>query len=1137
MSTQKINISSELMQNFKQAEIMSPENKFEALQTDKGLSLLFSIGTDGVLYLTSELDRHETGWEKKDLSTACTLQDFPAQTGVYCKTFEVSQSASDATISLAMVLSDGNGDHLYLSLGNSASDMTWIDNPQWTTYPYDYQGSTSSVTVTNVLISNTSANKQFIAVDIIRAGSTAFISRYFIDVQKTSGNAWHEQNLSIDLDAAHYQSCLGRQYLSDSPHQPTIDGLYTSGSVDGSPQFIFQPLYDTADSKKGPAPVTRLKLPGGLVADSMASCRKTDLSTDLYVCSQGGLYFFAAANQGQEATAELILKNPMFNGVKKMYAAQSDGIVTVWGLDESNQIFYLTCTIGQEESPDAWSFPIPIVSGVDLFSPYLNRVDNGNTFFAVAGNYMKRMYKSPKNKMWKSQNILFPTLDSDNTNQFTSYTTQIQVTDEYNQPLADSNIHISVDSRVGVYVNHLYYNLDTAGADFKTDALGTITVLEWIDGIVGTKLNITASDGTSVLVNPMDKPVGKVTVLDSPEALQQATVTSEDGTSKPLVSSSVSTDDLNSVAQSNANLGQAYASFSPGSTTQTMKKSTSAKQSVVQLGVVNTIVVDAGDLFSWLETGVEAVIEVIEDEVQAVWNFVATIAGQVYTAVLDCVEAVVGAIQWVFNVIQTALADLVQFLQFLFGWQDILTTHMVLKNFFTQSAQMSINNLSESKAAISRLLEMAEGAVGQWADIPPIDDSPNTTTAAAQPLPGQSTSPSNLGVYHYQGNTAAAAITYTPIALGADIFNDLMDALNGAEDILKDTYVKIQKDIIEPFRTLSLSEIIKRFVGILAQDVLEAADVIIGEIINVLIQLTASVMTIITAEIDIPVLSWLYKKLTGEALSCIDLVCLISAIPATIVYKLTTGAAPFVKGTAFTDALLSAKSFADIRNAFKLPSANKSAKKSAKLSRTTEATGELFDQDTLDLWAFITGILAAAGACVLAISTTAQKIADDVKFKKIALTMAAISAVANLCYVSPNYAGYFNTDPDWYVGLNDILTEISVAKAFAFIQIAGADSDTLSWMAAGAECVLNIVWFVPVGMTVYDGCKSEDTDWLSLIPATIGNSAFNLGGIMDPIVIAAKGVTAKSVSIGLQLGFVISYGICMPVAGSFQYFD
>jgi hypothetical protein len=41
--------------------------------------------------------------------------------------------------------------------------------------------------------------------------------------------------------------------------------------------------------------------------------------------------------------------------------------------------------------------------------------------------------------------------------------------------------------------------------------------------------------------------------------------------------------------------------------------------------------------------------------------------------------------------------------------------------------------------------------------------------------------------------------------------------------------------------------------------------------------------------IDIPIISWIYKKISGDPLSLLDLMCLCGAVPATIVYKLTFG--------------------------------------------------------------------------------------------------------------------------------------------------------------------------------------------------------------------------------------------------------
>ncbi|UUZ55752.1 hypothetical protein LP419_09595 [Massilia sp. H-1] len=40
-------------------------------------------------------------------------------------------------IDLAMVLSDGSDDHLYLSLGNSDADTGWSDDPSWLACPFN----------------------------------------------------------------------------------------------------------------------------------------------------------------------------------------------------------------------------------------------------------------------------------------------------------------------------------------------------------------------------------------------------------------------------------------------------------------------------------------------------------------------------------------------------------------------------------------------------------------------------------------------------------------------------------------------------------------------------------------------------------------------------------------------------------------------------------------------------------------------------------------------------------------------------------------------------------------------------------------------------------------------------------------
>jgi hypothetical protein len=42
------------------------------------------------------------------------------------------------------------------------------------------------------------------------------------------------------------------------------------------------------------------------------------------------------------------------------------------------------------------------------------------------------------------------------------------------------------------------------------------------------------------------------------------------------------------------------------------------------------------------------------------------IAGKVYHAILDTVETVVGALEWVFNQIKTGIGELIRYIEFLF---------------------------------------------------------------------------------------------------------------------------------------------------------------------------------------------------------------------------------------------------------------------------------------------------------------------------------------------------------------------------------------------------------------------------------------------------------------------------------------
>src|SRR5581483_6131233 len=131
----KISCESELMKNRKHALVMAPDRAFEVLQTPGGDALFFSVGTDGAFYLTREVSKTATGWNRIDLSTPLAAAHGGA--AVTAKSFAVAQNATTRAVDMALVLTVAGQDFLYLSLGNDNTAAGWAAPVAWAAVPFD----------------------------------------------------------------------------------------------------------------------------------------------------------------------------------------------------------------------------------------------------------------------------------------------------------------------------------------------------------------------------------------------------------------------------------------------------------------------------------------------------------------------------------------------------------------------------------------------------------------------------------------------------------------------------------------------------------------------------------------------------------------------------------------------------------------------------------------------------------------------------------------------------------------------------------------------------------------------------------------------------------------------------------------
>lgn len=909
----KITYSSQMMQNYLQGEIVSAQAKFEAVQTSDGHALLFATDSNGILNGIEEQNgKTSTGWILNDLSTAFNKAKFP---GATVRTFDTGQSALDGSISLGMAVSSGGSDHLCVSLANSNEVGTWITETQWTLYPFDAPGEMlAGITIAGILFSETLDHQQYLIVDIDRStiSSVKDIARYYIDPSKSQGSYWMPHNVPVDIEDGSYQSCIGRA------GGESVDGVYTLGMAGKSGQLVYVPIINIFGD--GPPLPTRLGLPGDEPASAIAGARNlneaSDLygTTDLYAIGGSTLYRFAA--EEQKADNDLgrpLATNSLFAGTQKLMAMIHDGVTTLWGRNGSDDVYYLSCPSDHVSESGSWSTPVPIVYGIERVSAYVNRQDGGNTIFASGGGNLQKLIQatSTSSQMWLAQEIKLAAPLMEKSLSFNSYTTTISLADADNLPVREAELAISAKSRTPVYINGIYYVLGQTPVSVATDSTGSVTVIEAADDINGTVLMVSTSASESITINPMDEPFKKLASLDSKDALRGATFPKgivAGGVLGPtesvhLVSSSVSDDDASAVADNMGKLKTIYNGLDSPPKAQKAESPTNrgshGLRALAASDILDTdIAISAGDLFRWLKSGVDAAIRLVEDAVSGSWRFFATIGGKVYRTVLDTAEAVVGAAQWVFDEIETAIEDVIHFLEFLFEWDDIRRTKDVMHNITNLFLQDMVSDMTKVQNAFDGQIANVEETVNQWAGIKDwsLLGAPATSLASSSTSnpAGSQTSGSQLLSNHFRDQAGQITVLSGSPSMSVvqELIEDLLTAISKEGSILSTVYDQLAQ-LARDFASLDVGSMIRRIAGILANGVLSSAQVVVDALLNVLKDLAATAIGILDAKIHIPVISDILNLLGIADISFLDLFTWIAAVSYTVIYKIANDEAPF----------------------------------------------------------------------------------------------------------------------------------------------------------------------------------------------------------------------------------------------------
>ncbi|KAF7173266.1 hypothetical protein CNMCM5623_005493 [Aspergillus felis] len=958
--TIEIQADSELMKNQKHAAIMGRQQDFQSLQTRDGDAIFFSIGTDGIFYVTREARASSNGWSRKDLSSSTSDSGAGA---AKAKSFTVSQDPRSLSINIACVMTKEGNDTLYLSQGNSIDSDQWATGVVWQSVPFDATSDSapSPFLISDVYMLTQKADQGLgdltMFVDIVETPKNQFklLQRYYIEPE--SQTKWIRHSLPNDIEQGSISSCLGRREGDD------VDGIYTLGKIGGSQSLMFKPKKDPWSPHIEP-PSARFNCPSGVTA--LSSCLTKDGLSNLFVAADDGLFLFEAGPQKSDVEPTLIVpsspagKTNTFSGATCLRTSTIGTSTAVWGLNEQLDLIYTTCLAGEEPKPDQWSPPMRISSGVAQFAFYLNIQVPANVVFALIGDKkLLQLNQDPSSGDWTQRSITLPATELNEIFEVNTFTTHIKCTDQNGTPAAHSTIFLRAKQETQATVNGLYYKLSPdSQLEIEADITGTLTIIQETHSLSAATIQITSGDQT-LTIDPNSKISERLSTVKSGSDLSKVRVTDSKGHTSPLVPSDVSQNDQEVVAKSLSRLLEIQSTLPDEGSDKTFALAAPPQDKPALWGVLSdshqlhfvedsdalcnmsaasspalyslmssaslstpadAIFTVAGDLFCFLKDAWEDVKEFVVRKTSEFWEILVFIGGKVYKALLNSVSAVYSAIEFLFNKIKVFFEKLVAWLGFMFNWGDILRSHRVAKNMIKLYAGRAVDKIDDLRKNVQTGFEDLRSFINgnSWQSL---QDGGETIgqqqKGNTSRLSGADSPQSNWIVYHTNNGLTSAESeprgAFYAMNKGAaqSLLEILEDAFNEEKENLNEAMEALRERVIYRIHDMSPIQAIQECLKILGTFLVGATEIIVLKLLDLVKLFVSALLDLLDAPLNIPIISPIYKWITdGDQLSCLDLVCLVTAIPGTLIYKLATNSVPFPDDP-FTQSLIDASTFSE----------------------------------------------------------------------------------------------------------------------------------------------------------------------------------------------------------------------------------
>ena len=912
--------SSELMENQLSAVAFAPQGRFAVLQDNAGHLMLFSIGTDRALRLTLESEGPGTGWIEIDLTSA--LSAGPP----VCDAFAATQDQSGhLRLAVAIRASNESADsQLYFtdSLSGDPGAIDWTEpEALWRAHPF-----AADRRVTRILMGtnddDAGAPLTFVTT---RHSDGKTPQHYFVN---PSDQAFREHHLPENADEF--------LDLSVGTHPNLGRGLYVLYRIgeDKTLEFTGMP------TEYGVPPTVSLVPPPGTHCLRLAPSAQG--RSDVY-CGGDGVYLFAATGQLSGAIATPVDTSAAVHGVTDLLTTQDEQVITLWCKNDREELVYLEAKrpAGSESAPRFGS-PVRLMPSVAEFSALRNSRHGAHELFTLgAGGDLSRLFQDPRTSLWRRDHIPVP--DTGHTISFSSYTTHVHLEAEDGAPAAGQPIEVLASQHTPVLINGEYHVLTPdAPKTVHTDSLGNLNLVNQVADLSVSCYHLSADclEG-SVAINPAAKVQAGLGRVQSASDLHNAKAQNR----KPVVDDSVSKHDVTAVADALKQMVPLTDALAPDESGQSGRWGAVGQRTRLERFALHIdaegirfadgtaaaaalpafeheVEVLAGDFFLWCEGTVEAAAEVVVEAAEEGFSMVVQWGEEAYKVLIEDLSQALKAIAWLLEKIKLAIEKLIAWLGFLFDWDDILTTHRVMRNLVDLGLDHLVDTLlaelrGETKDRFAELRERIDsGNIGADRSNAIFEGSGRDRSHSG--TSSHQSPQSNWGLNQLSNNGGSA----TPIdwLVPGDLIDDLDRMAERELETLELAFNRIGDSVIPRVGKAPLGELLNQILEILAVAVLDSVENVVLGVLDIAELALKAFRALLEARWNIPVLTFMYEQIIckgdGSRLTLLDLICLVTAIPTTIMIKSSgLGESTFQRTS---KRLLSAKRIDDL-----LPAANR----------------------------------------------------------------------------------------------------------------------------------------------------------------------------------------------------------------------